>query len=90
MVDNGKGIRAEDMNLLFKQFGKLRRTAEMNSEGIGMGLMICKNLVHENEGTISVYSDGIDKGSVFTFTMHMKSLQEECLSEAVAVDNKPS
>ena len=43
--DTGCGIRAEDMDLLFKQFGKLRRTAEMNSEGIGMGLMICRNLV---------------------------------------------
>ena len=43
--DNGKGIVASDMDLLFKQFGKLRRTATMNSEGIGMGLMICQTLV---------------------------------------------
>ena len=45
VVDTGKGILAEDINRLFKQFGKLHRTAEMNHEGIGLGLMICQNLV---------------------------------------------
>ena len=52
-------------------FGKLRRTAELNSDGIGMGLMICQKLVEQNKGTISVKSDGIGKGSVFTFNMEM-------------------
>ena len=85
VVDNGKGIRAEDMNLLFKQFGKLRRTAAMNSAGIGMGLMICKNLVQKNGGTISVHSDGIDKGSIFTFTMQIESSQES--TDEVVVSN---
>lgn len=45
ITDTGKGIKREDMDQLFKMFGKLKRTAAMNSEGIGMGLMICKNLV---------------------------------------------
>ena len=41
VVDTGKGIATEDVDRLFKMFGKLRRTAEMNHEGIGLGLMIC-------------------------------------------------
>ena len=49
----------------------------MNSEGIGMGLMICQNLVHMNKGTIEVHSDGEDMGSVFTFTMKMRKWMEE-------------
>ena len=52
VVDNGVGIRSEDMNKLFSMFGKLRRTAEINDEGIGMGLMICQKLVTLNRGTI--------------------------------------
>ena len=48
----------------------------MNSEGIGMGLMICKSLVEKNGGTIQVYSEGADKGSVFTFTMKMMEFNE--------------
>lgn len=45
VVDTGKGIIHEDIDRLFKLFGKLLRTAEMNHEGIGLGLMICQNLV---------------------------------------------
>jgi signal transduction histidine kinase len=41
VVDTGKGILPEDIDRLFKQFGKLHRTSEMNHEGIGLGLMIC-------------------------------------------------
>ena len=41
VVDTGKGIATKDVDRLFKMFGKLRRTAEMNHEGIGLGLMIC-------------------------------------------------
>lgn len=71
VVDDGKGIRAEDMCKLFSLFGKLQRTAQMNKDGIGMGLMICKNLVANNGGEINVHSDGENEGSVFSFTMKM-------------------
>ena len=50
--DTGKGIRKEEMASLFTQFGKLRRTADQNSEGIGLGLLICQNIVRECGGTI--------------------------------------
>ena len=50
IVDTGKGILQEDIERLFELFGKLLRTAKMNSEGIGMGLMICKNLVEKTGG----------------------------------------
>ena len=39
--DTGVGIDREDIPKVFQMFGKLHRTADMNSEGIGMGLMIC-------------------------------------------------
>ena len=71
IIDNGRGIDGQDKSKLFQMFGKLRRTAELNNQGIGMGLMICKKLVELNKGTISVKSDGIDRGSTFTFTMNM-------------------
>ena len=60
---------------LFSLFGKLKHTSEMNSEGIGMGLMICKNLVHINGGEIYAHSNGEDEGAVFSFTMKM---EENC------------
>lgn len=50
--DNGQGIEKEDLPKIYSMFGKLRRTAEQNSEGVGMGLEVCKNLVKLNFGTI--------------------------------------
>ena len=38
--DTGVGIAEEDLPQLFTRFGKLHRTATMNSEGIGLGLTI--------------------------------------------------
>ena len=40
--DTGTGIAAEDIPTLFKRFGKLQRTATLNNDGIGLGLMIVK------------------------------------------------
>ena len=40
--DTGVGIANEDLPKLFNRFGKLLRTAEMNHDGIGLGLSITK------------------------------------------------
>ena len=51
IIDNGKGIEPEKLTELFKRFGKLNNdsnfegTGTLNPEGVGLGLMICQNLV---------------------------------------------
>ena len=40
--DTGAGIARSDFGRLFTRFGKLLRTAEMNTSGIGLGLSIVK------------------------------------------------
>ena len=42
VIDTGEGVAAEDIESLFTRFGKLQRTAEVNHEGIGLGLTIVK------------------------------------------------
>jgi len=58
---------------LFTMFGKIQRTADVNQEGIGLGLTICKELCSKNGGEISVDSLGEGMGSTFNFTMKMLS-----------------
>ena len=42
VVDTGVGIAKEDLSKLFFKFGKLHRTANLNHNGIGLGLTIVK------------------------------------------------
>ena len=49
----------------------------MNSDGLGLGLRICRQLVEQNGGTIQADSDGINKGSSFTFSMKMEDYSSE-------------
>ena len=72
VVDTGKGINNREMLSLFKQFGKGERTKDMNVEGIGLGLAICKRIVENSGGEITVSSDGENRGSTFKFSMQME------------------
>ena len=48
--DTGSGIAAEDLPKLFTRFGKLQRTAQMNSDGIGLGLTIVQGIIESGGG----------------------------------------
>ena len=43
--DTGIGIKKEDLSKLFKLFGFLDSTQELNTNGIGLGLHISKMIV---------------------------------------------
>jgi signal transduction histidine kinase len=52
-------------------FGCLKSTKQMNTQGIGLGLFICKKIVQEFEGVIFVRSE-LGIGSRFTFSMKLE------------------
>ena len=79
VCDTGVGISEAEIEKLFSRFGKLHRTAELNSEGIGLGLTIVKQIVEESKGGISVYSEGHGKGSTCSFSMKMPVTAEVAL-----------
>ena len=47
------------------------RTAELNNEGIGLGLTIVQGIVEQAQGEVVAISDGEGKGSLFCFSMFM-------------------
>ncbi len=64
--DSGVGIAAEDLSKLFNKFQKVSKTAQLNPEGTGLGLVLSKEFVELHGGRIGAYSEP-GKGSVFSF-----------------------
>lgn len=73
VVDQGIGIKTEDMDKLFKLFGFLNRTKEINTKGIGLGLHISKMIVEQLGGDIMCISEW-NKGSTFTYVIALDQM----------------
>jgi anti-sigma regulatory factor (Ser/Thr protein kinase) len=68
VIDTGIGMKNEDLQRLFKFFGKLQMTKMINRGGMGLGLTISKMIVQELGGDITVSSTQ-GQGSTFTFSI---------------------
>ena len=68
VMDNGVGIPSSKIENLFKVNGTYSTLGTSNEKGTGLGLIICKDFVENNNGKIWVESI-LDKGSKFIFTL---------------------
>ena len=71
VIDTGAGISIEDQKHLFHKFGRLDNSYQTVAEsgGTGLGLYIVKLYIEGLRGTVQASSDGINKGSTFSFTI---------------------
>ncbi|MHA1150857.1 MAG: PAS domain S-box protein [Promethearchaeota archaeon] len=70
--DNGIGFEKEEIENLFSKFGKIERYGigeNLITEGTGLGLYICKEIIDLHKGKIWVESEGRNKGSVFIISL---------------------
>jgi two-component sensor histidine kinase len=63
--DNGAGIRADQLPLVFDMFMQVDAPLERSSTGLGIGLALVKNLVEMHGGTVEAHSPGVGLGSEF-------------------------
>lgn len=75
VTDEGAGISEDDIPKLFKPFPGVKVKGVQDSTGLG--LSICKGLVELHGGEIWVESDGLGKGSTFTFTIPLQYNDDE-------------
>lgn len=67
--DNGIGISKEDQEYVFSKFYRSRGAYLSDTEGIGLGLHLAKNIIERHGGKIGVKSEGEGEGSVFWFEL---------------------
>ena len=77
--DTGRGIKAEDINLLFKPFTQVDTKKNHAILGTGLGLSIVAKLLELMDGTHDITST-YGEGSCFSFTIPQEFVNKEPLS----------
>ncbi|MDR5832266.1 ATP-binding protein [Caballeronia sp. LP006] len=65
VMDNGVGMEPELLRRAFDLFEQGQQTAARSEGGLGIGLALVKNLVHQHRGTVTASSEGLGRGSEF-------------------------
>jgi signal transduction histidine kinase len=79
--DTGVGIKESDLSKLFKYFGKLKDTSNINKKGTGLGLNISKRIVESMGGEVSVEST-VGKGTKFSMFVIIQVNQDPIISNS--------
>jgi signal transduction histidine kinase len=71
VIDSGKGLGAEDIPKLFQKFSMVGANylIKQNSQGTGLGLYLSRSMIGLMNGKIWAESEGLGKGSKFSFTL---------------------
>ncbi len=65
ITDSGIGIKSDEMRLIFTKFYRTERSKRVDTEGMGIGLYLVRQILAKLNGKIWVESEGEDKGSSF-------------------------
>lgn len=75
ITDTGIGMTDEQITKLFQPFSQVNQKINRHHSGTGLGLVICKKLVEQMGGEISVESKS-NEGTSFSFTLRTEKLSE--------------
>lgn len=73
VTDTGVGISKENLQKIFRVDTNISTAGTLNEKGTGLGLVLCKEFVEINKGTISAESR-LEKGSTFKFTVPLSNI----------------
>ncbi len=64
--DTGIGISKDDLDRIFTKFFRSKEAKTTDTEGMGIGLFMARQIVDRHEGEIQVSSAGVGQGTTFT------------------------
>ncbi|MEK7609514.1 MAG: ATP-binding protein [Patescibacteria group bacterium] len=67
--DTGVGIAKDELSLIFSKFYRSKEARQVDTEGMGIGLYVSKEIISRHNGKIWAESDGSGKGSTFSFLL---------------------
>lgn len=72
VVDSGIGISPDALHRVFELFSQDAHAIGFNSQGLGIGLTVVKELVEAHGGTATVNSAGVGLGSEFVIALPLR------------------
>jgi len=87
--DQGEGIAAENLSLIFDRFNQVRSKHSASSRSTGLGLSFCKMAVEAHGGEIGADSV-VGQGSTFWFTLPLAVIADQLFADFVEIEEKPS
>ncbi|MEO6447127.1 MAG: response regulator [Gemmatimonadaceae bacterium] len=85
VVDTGRGIEAALLDQIFERFWQDDTSSRRSHSGLGLGLAIVKHLSEMHRGRVSVRSDGLGKGAIFTVTIPIALASVRTVTPGLAV-----
>lgn len=82
VMDNGIGIKKEDLNMIFDKFYRVSTGNLHDVKGFGLGLYYVKLIIEEHNGKIGVKSV-LNKGTVFTIKLPVNASDASKKSKVV-------
>lgn len=67
--DTGLGLSSDTIPKLFEKFSRGEGVSAIDTEGVGLGLFVAKNIIDAHNGEIWAESEGEGKGSAFYFSL---------------------
>ena len=72
VIDTGIGLSQENQTKIFRYDQHFLSKGTAGESGTGLGLILCKDFVEKNNGTIQVIS-GLNEGCTFEFTLPLEN-----------------
>jgi signal transduction histidine kinase len=72
IADQGVGLERQEYEAVFDRFYRVGNELTRTTQGTGLGLYLCREMIQGHGGTVVARSDGLQKGTRFVITLPLE------------------